>query len=757
MSSRSWRLLLGVMLGTVLLGTAFLLISTSFMIYDDEGYLLQSYRAFASGHRLYDEVFSQYGPFPYSYHLLTNAVLGEPPTHTAGRSLTIVHWVVSSLLAGAVALKLSRNLFAGTAATLIVFSLLWQMTCEPSHPGSLITMIVAASALLAIAASAAERWMRLAVVLSIAAALLALTKINVGLFFLAGAGTIALRYTAWPHRWARPAAVITALGLLGLPWALMGSRLGEPRVLIFAIQFTFAAAGLLWVTPVSPGQRSIPPRVWAAGAACFAGTLGLVATIVCLRGTSVSMLLEAVLVDPLRLPTNFMTTVRWSPWIWPVTLACGLVAARAGWELRACGALSPSTQVALLIARGGAVIALAVYTVTWVTPRGPNDFLAFSLPLLPIFVVQAARLVAKKNAVRPLVLAALIALPQVLHAYPVAGSQMAWGTFLLVAIMVAGLSETLALARESPRLIWWLRIATVLPVVIGCVQVGLLAQAAWERYRTSQPLALPGAENIRVDGHTRFALRALTLNAAAHADVLFSRPGMFSYNLWSGVPPPTLKNATLWSWLLDPDEQVEIIDALKRTPRSALITCETLDAFLRKRGAPMTGSLVEFLADHYRPLFRSGHFTFHVPHDLPAVPIGVAEVHTASPNAAQSIAPLLLQAYVAMNGRPSHVQLRGIQHPWRVAQTYFPRHARMVLHPVTPQGKITGPEIPLPHDAALQGLFRLDVYADAPLPPLLHHSALTVVDSSEVAIAEACFPPTATTLTSHASAPRPRG
>src|SRR6187455_343097 len=38
---------------------------SSFYSYDDEGYILLSLKQFATGHHLYSDVYSQYGPFPY--------------------------------------------------------------------------------------------------------------------------------------------------------------------------------------------------------------------------------------------------------------------------------------------------------------------------------------------------------------------------------------------------------------------------------------------------------------------------------------------------------------------------------------------------------------------------------------------------------------------------------------------------------------------------------------------------------------------
>ena len=64
MTRRFWQLSLGLVLGVALLATAYLLINTTFMFYDDEGYLLLTYKNFIAGARLYDDIFTQYGPWP---------------------------------------------------------------------------------------------------------------------------------------------------------------------------------------------------------------------------------------------------------------------------------------------------------------------------------------------------------------------------------------------------------------------------------------------------------------------------------------------------------------------------------------------------------------------------------------------------------------------------------------------------------------------------------------------------------------------
>ena len=740
MIRRLWPVVLWSVLGGVLLATAYLLINTTFMLYDDEGYLLLTYRNFISGGRLYDDIFSQYGPWPYLYHLLISLGLNEPLTHAVGRSLTAVHWTLCALLVGAIARRLTGRLSAAVFATLATFGLLWQMSSEPSHPGSLISVMLAVTVLIVVVTHETGRWNWLGAGIGLAVALLVLTKINIGIFFIAGAGVGALRLTAWPERWRRSAEILAAMGLLALPWGLMGKKLGEPWVLILAVQFTAAAAGLLWVTPPAIFGRRIPPRTWLVATAVSLGGILLVAGTVVLRGTSFHALVQAVLLDPLQHPANFMNGFTWKPSIWPVAAICWLVTARAGWELRQRGEVGPATRGTLIAIRLAAVLSFCFHAEAWLTIFGVGRFIVFCLPLLPVFLIPLSRRAEEEVGTAGANLwVACLALPQVLHAYPVAGSQMGWGTFLMLPVMVAGLHDTWqALARMLPERGRWVpRIAWSVLVLVGSFQLGLLWHTGWTRYDSSKPLGLAGAEDIRAGDLIRQMLRVMTLNAAVHAEVLFSRPGMFSYNIWSGVPTPTARNATHWFWLLDAAAQQAIIARLQQVPRSAIITNDGLDDFLERIHVPMTGPLQDYIHEHYRPLLTLGHAHFLVPQASRAVPFGRVE---ALVSAAPADSPTLLQTNVVLDGRLASVQLQSLQSPWAIHENYTPQNARLVLEPINSLGEAMGPAIELAQTQPVRGLFRLNIYAHRS-PDLTQPSALVLVglDPAGVVLSESVF------------------
>lgn len=714
MIGRLGRLVALLLAGTGMLVVAYGLINTTFMLYDDEGYVLLTYRNFLAGGRLYDDIFSQYGPWPYVYHLAVDGLLSTPLTHSVGRVLTAIHWTLTALLVGAITTRLTRQKLYALPAAFACFGLLWPMSSEPSHPGSLICLLLAFGTLLAVTAHDRSRWRSLAVGLGVIAALLVLTKINIGVLFLAGAGAAALRLTAWPTRWHAATSIAATVGLLAIPWGLMGGNLHHSWVLTLAMQFTLCTAGWLWTTPVDDARRPIPPRTWITAAAACLLTLLAVAAVVCARGTTVSALIHAVLLQPLRHPGSFIMGFTWQSGAWPVAVFTGLLVARSGWEIRRRGTLGPVTFWLIVAARAACLAVFVINLQVWLTLPGLNGFMVYCLPLLPVFLVPLNARHDDDPTLSTLRLwATALALPQVLHAYPVAGSQLSWGTFLLVPLYLSGWHEaSTALAARWPGRTRWLPVgARTLLLAVGVIQMATLLNTAWARYTTSKPFGLPGAENIRAGDRARLILRTLTLNASVHADVLFSRQGMFSYNLWSGVPTPTAQNATHWFWLLDAPAQEAIIRRLRETPRSAIITSRNLDDFLVQIGVPMACPLQSFIVEKYQPLFAIEDLHFLVPAGARAVPFGRVEFFQAAPDSGAP-APYLLQTNLALNSPLASVRIAAINHPWTVRETYTPANARLLLQPINAAGDIVGPDITLPHPAPLRGLFRLNVYLD---------------------------------------------
>src|SRR5689334_10669447 len=129
------RLGLLLVLATVLAAPYVLFSTFSGMSwFDDEGTLLVGFRSLLDGHRMYDEIYSLYGPLYNLVYGLVYVVLQVPLTHTAGRLIAAALWLTYT--AGFAVF--SQRLTSSTATTLFVylFVLIWlgELMHSPGHP-----------------------------------------------------------------------------------------------------------------------------------------------------------------------------------------------------------------------------------------------------------------------------------------------------------------------------------------------------------------------------------------------------------------------------------------------------------------------------------------------------------------------------------------------------------------------------------------------------------------------------------------------
>ena len=157
----------------------------------------------------------------------------------------------------------------------------------------------------------------------------------------------------------------------------------------------------------------------------------------------------------------------------------------------------------------------------------------------------------------------LVASFQALQVYPIAGTQMAFATFLLLLIGLLCVHDAMTLAEQgSPR---WIRVRQlgyglmVLVLLTISVRRDRLAR---RQYQESAPLGLPGAARIQLPENTAADLLRLVRVLRAHCDTFVSFPGRNSLYFWTEIAPPTPFNATFWPNMLDIHQQEEIARAL---------------------------------------------------------------------------------------------------------------------------------------------------------------------------------------------------
>ena len=87
--------------------------------YDDEGYVMLSQQGFNEGNALYDEIFTQYGPFPFMVRkLVHDAFLRTDLDHNTNRLVSLSFYTISILAFSALVFRLTRSTLASTMTLL---------------------------------------------------------------------------------------------------------------------------------------------------------------------------------------------------------------------------------------------------------------------------------------------------------------------------------------------------------------------------------------------------------------------------------------------------------------------------------------------------------------------------------------------------------------------------------------------------------------------------------------------------------------
>lgn len=697
---RATRTLVLTLLGVLIAVAGTSLLFSTFMAYDDEGYVLLSLQSFTEIGGLYEKVYSQYGPFFFLFNQLLH-FLGFEFTNTGAREFALVCWLGASLACGFLVWRLTLSLAATVFSTAGVFIHLWPMINEPSHPGGVLTLILACSAALGV------RWLetprKLALLIGLAGSALLLTKINVGVFFFAGAA-------AWwalhlrDERIGLPArAWLVGFTLAAMPFALMRGQLGHDWVLTFAIVASAAGTSTVLaaahVTPPLTRWRDLALTVVVVVAVSIS-----VAAAIMAQGTSPTGLLEGVMLGPLRHPQAYSALVKWRMGAAPLALAgVGL----AVW----CIVGDPPWRRGFVFAARWIGVAVFLGTLlTW--SLNPHAFvISYGLGLIWVFVMPPERGQPSSPAITWL---ALLLVPQALQAFPVAGSQISWGTFLWIPLAVVAAHATLRQSKVAPGATRrrWLAAGAIAIVVITLARCANFAWMGVVRMRDSDSLDLPGAKLLRLPHTVSTAVRVLARNAAAHADVLFSLPGMHSFHLWTDVPPPTTANATHWFTLLSPQQQEAIRAKLAASPRSCVIVQRYVYDHLKQSGVATESPLTVWLHANYDNAFSVETYEFWVRKGRRIAPLDTVTVREAADATTPRFQLTLTLAEPQLRGVAA-VELNyyydtGLQ---RVT-TWTNENARFFVTPINSAGQPAGPrrEVSAPFDS--NGLVRLEVRTD---------------------------------------------
>lgn len=643
-----------------------------FHTYDDEGYVLLSLVNYLKHGALYDVVYTQYGPFFYQLYGGIASLFDFGFTNTTGRYLTAINWILTCILCASIAQRLTRRWVWWPVCFIASFIHLRISADEPMHPGSLTCLLWVFAVWLVVPGKRTTSPVLRGVGLGLLTAVLLLTKINMGVFLVAVVALwMVARVQPDPSRpgITRVFRILRILALpvaIVFPFALMRPLLGELNFLLFASMtaLNLGVLHLLARNELVEDAGSSEPTAYVLGTllAC-----AVIIGVTLAHGTTAIGLLQGVLLDPLHHPSVIFLGLGWVPWALALfafsATAAGLRRWRPGiladrWFIPSHAILAASLAVGFL--------ALGMQV----------PFRLFHSLMMPFAWIGAAWLLrgrtqpGDRDAVVFLAFALILGY---LQSFPIPGSQFFWGSVLALPLACAVLDEfgCQAAGWLQNRFGAWrppfqrmaqFGVAVILPLPF------VLSLAVFSGTRTDDqglmlPLGLKGAEQVEQDEGETTALQVLTENASAFGNTLFSLPGMFSFNLWTGLPTPTLSNLTSWWQGLPEEKQDEIRVALDADPKSVVIVNRRVWMFLEDKAYHPSGLLVQHIVDDYPTAFGCFGFEFRVARGRHINPYWVVRLERTAPPSGSGV-PIISKMRVRLAPRPgqrvARVELRQI-------------------------------------------------------------------------------------------------
>ncbi|MGZ4251624.1 MAG: Ig-like domain-containing protein, partial [Solirubrobacteraceae bacterium] len=475
-----------------------------------------------------------------------------------------------------------------------------------------------------------------------------LCKVNVG-----GYAAIAVGYAAvmsLPRMpWGRilRVAAIAAIVLVGP--TVMTPTLNTGWTQRYAFLVAASAVGLVLATARSNGLGETAGAdaqhwiVWLLSG--LAGALALVIGVIFALGTTPRALYESVIVAASHQASVFAFPLP----LTAVVLGWATAAVGLAWIVRR----RPSVLVghrrlgAVLRVLVGLVILCSVVGAFPLNIEPENARFALALPLAWVAALPSTRDDGSLAGRFVRLVIPALAVMQALIAYPVSGTQMPFGSVLLLicgAVCVAdGWSDLETSARDQPvrhrqAAPWAIMtsLTTALAIVFTVQYVVRPARSARLIYNSEQPLPFPGSRRLHLPRQQVAVFTSVVSTLRGRCRSVLTMPGMMSLNLWSALPAPSGMTQEPWWAVLSP-AQLRVALARARAARGlCLVRDNVLVGFwLQGRELPQI-PLVRFVTDDFSQLAQYGTYVISAPITAGSPPDIIS---VGPPNGASEVSP----------------------------------------------------------------------------------------------------------------------
>jgi hypothetical protein len=598
--------------------TAYFMLMTDFSRWDDEGSLMITVKQYLAGMRIYDEIFSGYGPVYYFYRWVLHSLTTLPLTHDAVRITSLIPWVGAALLCAWITLRLTRSLVLAACAQVYASYVLTFFRSEPGHPQEAVLLLLLALAAAPLFAPLETRRTVLMLALGGLSAGLLLIKINAGAVALA-AVAMTLLSSARPTRIWRVLGIAAAMMCTALPLLLMRNHLDQGWARSYCSLAISSAAGCSFYMLSRPQIPSVTLKDCLLAIAGFVVTIAAAMAILYAQGVSLFAVYDCLVLAPYRVFAVHRSWYR-APYLLrfsPVWALVGLSAAL----LTACARPIAGSRVWRFLSAGKAIFCVMALAAVF-----------FQWPLLTVVSPFVWLLLFEPNQANdasqsfPRRLLAIVTALQILYAYPIAGSQAGFIKVLLATTVAVCLGDIIFVLIDSrpgkQDSVKWQRAAVTVALAGVAVIQGREVVYRYREYQSMPALDLPGAHLVHVPRAAKAEYTWLVRNLRQQCDSFESLPGLPSLNFWTGIEPLTGINLDAWTASVSPDQQRKVVAAISSHPRACMVYNQTLSDFWNPAKENLDDlPLVHYIFRNFRPAGRSGDFQIMLRNDRTDTPV----------------------------------------------------------------------------------------------------------------------------------------
>ena len=614
------------------LTTGYYQIFSFFAPYDDEGFLMMTVKKFLKGGVLYDEVFTQYGSFYYIYKWFVHGFLNLPVTHNVTRLVTLVVWVSTAFLCGIFTYRLTRSILCGAAGYILTFLILFRTIYEPGHPQDICGFLLVCSLLLLTGKNCGRAFDVRIALLGVVLSLLFLTKVNLGVLLCLA---IAIAFLALSRKTRVQYFLLIFLTLSGvfLPFILFRNflSLGWFKLCILVAVALISAL----ITGLLPTDKTVVLfKHYLIAATSFCLTAILVFLFAYFQNSTLDAFIYGVFIQHLTFSDKFfqVAPIQRFAHFW------GIIAL-----LTAVGVLFFKKKLPLPTS---AVVSFlkffygfCVILISFLDHRHfLNVFalLSFATPFVWLLLLNSNVCNFRQTRLPRMGLVLTAAL-MTLQIFPISGTQMNYGSFLMMIIAVVCITDAFGeLKILLPNVSEKWRLQVISAAILSLLIISYAAYRGYDAYKifnSHTQVEFEGANRIRLPEKDLAVYTFLVENLKSKCSSFVSMPGLYSLNFWTQIEPPTTFDAPAWLTLLTDVQQEKNIEQIKNSSQRSCVVhnTELTQNSLRDRSLE-TIPQADYILKNYVETGRIGNFLF-LTKEIPKTRlVYAARFYTGEPN-----------------------------------------------------------------------------------------------------------------------------